>query len=192
MNWTVFGIFAYVLLVLQTAAAPAMELPTRFGAVGPQFVLVLGVVVGLFAAPRLVYLAWGILGLLVDLVSPLSAGPGALSFTLVGPHVLGYLAAGFVILQLRSMVFRQHPFSTGFSIVLAGAAAELVVVLLLSVRGVYEVLPDFSALNELALRGISLLYSGVVGTLMAVPLLRLIGIFGFPTSNADRPVRWGR
>jgi cell shape-determining protein MreD len=192
MNWTVFGIFAYLLLVLQTAAAPSMELPTRFGAAGPQFVLVLGVVVGLFAAPRVVYLAWGILGLLVDLVSPFTGGQGTLSFTLVGPHVLGYLAAGFVLLQLRSMVFRQHPFSTGFSIVLAGAAAELVVVLLLSLRGMYEAMPGFSAMNELALRGISLLYSGVVGTLLAVPLLRLIAIFGFPTSNANRPVRWGR
>lgn len=192
MNWSVFAIFAYAFLVLQTGAAPVMEIPTRFGEVGPQFLLLLGVVVGLFAPARTVYLAWAVLGVLVDATSSFSHGPNVESLTLIGPHVLGYLAAAYVALQLRSMVFRQHPFSTGFAIIVAGAAAELVVVLIFSIRGMYDPLPAFSALPQLALRGVSLLYSGIVGTILAVPLLRMTMLFGFPSSAANRPARWGK
>ncbi len=192
MNWSVFAIFAYLFLALRVGAAPMMEIPTRFGQVGPQFVLLLAVVIGMFAPHRVCYLAWVMLGLLVDLTTEYARGGGPGSFALAGPHVLGYLAGAAVILQLRTMVFRQHPFSIGVAVVICGLAVELIVVLLFSLRGMYDPLAGFSAMPQLALRGISLLYTGLVGVILAMPLVRAVGLFGFPTSNTKRPVRWGR
>ncbi len=192
MNWAVFGIFTYVFLVLQTSLTPVLELPTRYGVVGPQFVLLLGVIVGMFAHPRITCIAWAILGLLVDLTSTYALGPTEPSLTLVGPHVLGYLAAAYVMIQLRTMVFKQHPFSTGFAIIVCGVAAELVIVLILSIRGMYDPIAGFSALPQLALRGIGLLYSAVVGVILAVPMLKLTLLFNFPANTTHRPARWGK
>lgn len=190
MNWTVFGILAYVALAMEVGLVRLLEIPTGLGPLQPRFVLVLAVVVGLFAPANVVIIAWAILGLLVDLVSvyPLTSGSAV---TIIGPHTLGYMAGAIVALQLRTMVFRNHPFSVGFLVFCCGLAIELIVVLVFSIRRLYDPMPEWIGLWQLAGRLAGLGYSALVAVVLAMILLRLVPLFGFQTIKAGAR-RWSR
>ena len=186
MRWWVFILFAYLVVALQVGVADALAIPSRFGAIQPRLILLLAVFVGLSAAPGVALAAWVALGLVVDLVSP---QPGV---TLVGPYALGYLVAGYVLLQGRTMVFRQHPLTMGMMILVCGLAAHLVVVLVFSIRTWYDPLPGFSGGTELVRRFFSLLVTGLLGVILAGPIFRLAPVFGFhfgKTAGAGRRSR---
>jgi len=187
MRWWVFAIVAYLLLTVQVALADVLTITSQFGPVTPRFVLLLAVFVALAGPTQVVLIATMILGLLVDLTTtwPLPDG-GAL--TLIGPHALGYLAGGYVLLQVRSMVFRQHPLTVGSMMLVGGVAVELIVVSVFTIRAWYEPVAGWSAPHELVARSLSLLYSAVIGTLLAVPLCWLTPLFGFTNVKQNR--RW--
>lgn len=191
MRWWVFAVVAYLLLSVQVALADVMSITTKFGPIQPRFVLLLAVFVGLAASPRVVMIASLALGILVDATTtwPLVDG-GAL--TLIGPHALGYVAGGYVLLQVRSMVFRQHPLTVGSMMLVAGVAVELIVVAAFTIRAWYEPVAGWSSTHELVARSLALLYSAALGTLLAVPLCALTPIFGFPTlkQTGQRSRRW--
>ncbi|QNN25285.1 hypothetical protein HED60_24385 [Planctomycetales bacterium ZRK34] len=191
MRWWVFAIVAYVLLGIEVSLADLMAIESKFGPVQPRFVLLLAVFVGLAAAPRVVMIASLALGILVDLTTtwPLADG-GAL--TLIGPCALGYVIGGYVLLQVRSMVFRQHPLTVGSMMLVAGVAIELIVVAVFTIRAWYEPVAGWSSTHELVLRSLSLFYSAVIGTMLAVPLCALTPVFGFPSlkQTGQRGRRW--
>lgn len=191
MRWWVFVAMAYLLLGAQVSLADVMAIDSKFGPIQPRFVLLLAVFVGLAAAPRVVMIAALVLGMLVDLTTtwPLAHG-GAL--TLIGPYTLGYIIGAYVLLQVRSMVFRQHPLTVGAMMLVAGVAIELIVVAVFTIRAWYEPVAGWSATHELVARSLSLFYSALIGTFLAVPLCALTPVFGFPSlkQTGPRGRRW--
>ena len=182
MNWWVFGVFSYLFLAFQSSLGTVLALPTNFGDVEPRFLLIPAVLVALHAPARTTTIAWFILGLLLDLTSD----HGGLS--LIGPYTLGYLGAAYVALQLRGSVLRRHPLTYMFLILICGGAVHLIVTGVLTARVVVYVPPDgWSAVNRLVIGALSLVYTAVIGFIVAVPMLKISPLLGFRPANVRGP-----
>jgi rod shape-determining protein MreD len=175
VRWPVFAVFAYLALVLEVSLRNVLLL----GPVGPSFVAVLVVFVSLFA-PRLTALwaCWS-LGLLVDLCTPLMHGADEVG-PMLGPHALGYVFGGYVILQLRAMLFRRRAVTFAVMTAISLVAAGLVVVFLHAVHRLYpgeglEMRPLGELLLRLAVAG----YSGVVALLLGPLLVWTVPLWRF-------------
>jgi len=180
MNWTIFAIFAYVFAALQVGLAPVIALDGRFGPVVPRFDLVLVTFIGLFAATRATLTAWAVMGLVIDLAMPPHVG----GVTLIGPYTIGFLFGGFAVLQLRTLVLRTHPLSMAFCTMAAGLAAQLVVVLIFTIRSWYDpAFAEYRAVADLIARSLGLLYTAAFALLLALPLVRLVPVFGLQLSK---------
>jgi cell shape-determining protein MreD len=187
MRWPIFIIAGYLLMVLQVGLAPHIAIPTRFGPIEPQFVLLLAVFVALSAPTSVAVVASTILGLLLDLTSTYSvaqiddAGQAMTHApaVILGPYALGYMAGGYLVVQMRPMLFRQHPMTIATMMLVAGTLVHLVVLAIFTVRRFYEPLEGFAATSELAARAMSLLYSAAVGLVLAYPLHKTSWLFGF-------------
>lgn len=173
-----FAVAAYLLLAVQISLADVMSITTRFGPISPRFVLLLAVFVALAAPPMVVMWASAILGMLIDLTTTWAL-PGGGALTLIGPYTLGYIAGAYVLLQVRSMLFRQHPLTVGSMMLVGGAAVQIIVVAVFTIRAWYEPVAGWSATSELVARSLTLLYSAAIGTLLAIPLCQLTPLFGF-------------
>jgi len=180
MNWTIFAIFAYVFAALQVGLAPVIALDGRFGPIVPRFDIVLVVFIGLFASPKPTLVAWAVMGLLIDLALPPHAG----GVTLIGPYTIGFLFGGFAVLQLRTLVLRTHPLSLAFCTMAAGLAAQLVVVLIFTIRSWYDPLfANYQAVGDLTARALGLAYTAAFALLLAFPLIRMVPVFGLQLSK---------
>jgi hypothetical protein len=190
MNWAMFAIFAYLFTAAQTGLMPQLSVEVGWASapVVPNIILLLGVTVGFYAPEHTTLLAWALIGLLVDLTSGYPMGGAAGDLKLIGPNVLGYLAGGYVVLQLRQIVFRQHPLSSGFAMFVCGLAAQLIVVLIMTLRNIYDPMPAWSALPQLLVRVLGLAYGAGIGVLLAVVMNRIAPAFGFqaPKSTTRR------
>ena len=106
MRWATFVVLTFLCIALELSLRGVLELRS-IGGISPSFVAPLVVFISMFA-PRMTSL-WSclLLGLLMDISTPIAphAGP---SFYVFGPYALGYVFGGFMILQLRPMVFRQR------------------------------------------------------------------------------------
>ncbi len=186
MNWTVYAIFVYAFLALQTGLAPAFTLADgwRYGPIAPRLELILVVFVGLFASRGATLAAWLVMGLAIDLLHlypPLASAP-----ILVGPFTLGFLAGGLIVHHIRGMVLRTHPLSMAFCVFVSGLAVSLVVVVLFTIRSWYEPMPGFAAGPQLLARILSLAYTAALSLLFAWPLLKAINLLGLQVSRQAR------
>lgn len=180
MSWTIFGIASYVLLAIQVGLAPLITLNSGYGTITPQFLLMLGVFIGMFAPTEVVLLAWAMLGAMEDLrTSYVLDGTGMEPLMLVGPYVLGYIFAGYMTVQLRGLVFRQHPLAFGIAVFISGVLAHLVIITILMVRNAYDGFLEFSAIDELLRRMILLAYTAGVAVLLTKPFMTLTPWFNF-------------
>src|SRR5207244_5051393 len=93
----------------------------------------LGVFVAMTAPPRQALWANFALGVCIDLLW-LHEGAGV--FTIVGPYALGFLLGAQLVLTLRGLMLRRNPLTLLFLSILAAAAAQLVVVAVLTFRSV--------------------------------------------------------
>ena len=178
MSWIVFLICAYLMLAMDRG----FDLLLAFDGVGPSFTLVLAAFVSLSARPAAVPWALLVLGLLQDLSQPYKLGLGA-DLLLIGPHCLGYLAGGFVGLQMRGLVARNSPMSIAVAVVAVGAFVHLVAVALLTLRGLsilnIEPIVEWSAANELLRRFFVVLYTAIVAVPAGALLIRSGPLWGF-------------
>jgi len=186
MRWTVFALAAYAALALQVGLARHVSL----GSAQPQIVLLLAVFVALSAPTRTAVVACGILGLFMDLLaSPYvlaataTLEPAPQAATILGPYTLGYMAGGYLVVQLRPMLFRHHPLTMAAMALAAGAEAHLLVVGLLWLRNWYEPIEGFIASAELGVRGLGLLYTAGLGLLLAYPAKWITPAFAFHTGK---------
>jgi cell shape-determining protein MreD len=182
VNWTIFAIFTYVTLVLQLGLAPTLQLTPDIGEVQPSFVIVFAVFVAMHAPTKAVVISWAVLGLLLDLLTEDYAAAGAV---LVGPYTFAFLAGSFVALQLRQVVLKQHLFSLAFCTVICGAAVALVYVGIFGVRNLYDPPhPNYSAVRDLAVHTLEMLYSGFLALALGLPLLKATSLFSFQATKA--------
>ena len=184
MRWPIFAIAAYLAVVLQVGLAPHVAVRD----IQPEFMLLLAVFIALSAPIRTAVIGCGILGLLLDLIAspyPLvqtdPRSPAAA--TLIGPYTLGYMAGAYLVVQLRPMLFRQHPLTVAAMVLVAGAEIHLVVLGLLWVRHWYEPMQGFIASHQLIPRALGLLYSAAIGLAFAYPLSWAAPLFGFQTAH---------
>ncbi len=168
MRWPIFAILTYLTLVLETGLKGMLHI----GGATPSLLLILLVYAGISAPPLTVLWAAALLGLLHDL-SAAAPGTGA-PLHIVGPGVLGFMLAGYTTLQIRALVFRNSAITVAIAVFFAGILAHLVIVALLTVRGLPivpgQAIDGWRAADQLIGRFLSLLYT----TILAMPLGRLL------------------
>lgn len=182
MRWSVFAIAAFVIVVLQLSARDALTLHS-IGLVKPDLVAALATFITLFAARTKALWACWILGLVMDL----APSGGDTAWHMIGPHALGYVFGGYVVLQLRTMVFRRRAVTIGFLTVVFLLAAGLASTFLLTIRHWY--LPDtplyLSPLGEFWRQIKIAAYSGAVAIPFGWLLQLTVAFWGF-TGGASR------
>lgn len=182
MNPLAFAILLWLFTGLQVGLGELLAVGE--GAIKPSFLLPLLVYVALFAPTLAVQWAALAVGLAIDLTwsVPLSNGGAA---TIVGPASLGCLAAAHLVLSLRASMMPRNPLTLGFLTLLAGVVTHVVIVALLTLRDAYDPLA-WRATAELITRLGSALSSGLVAILLALILLPLSPLMGFPASTTPR------
>jgi rod shape-determining protein MreD len=186
VRWIVFVVAALIGLVFDTGLSEVLRIE-KLGHVRPSLCAVVAVFVAL-SAPRTAAL-WAclILGLLLDLCHPLTVAENRVVY-LIGPHALGYLAGGWLVIALRPMVFRRRPLTIGVMTVLCLLAVQLVAmsVYVLRARAWYPgpalYWTETSALAELGLRLLAGVYSGLFAIPVGWALVQTIGLWGFQTA----------
>ena len=151
--------------------------------VTPGLLLILAVYLALSAPATAAKWAALIIGLLVDLTTthPLEGRPDGL--VLIGPACLGYLAGAVVVLELRGLVFRDSPVALPLTVFTAGIFVHLVIVALLTLRGLPWLLGEpiaaFSPALDLWYRFWHLVYSSAVALPLGFVFVLLDPWWGF-------------
>jgi cell shape-determining protein MreD len=161
MRWPVLAVFGFLLIAVQLSLRNALTLHSLWS-ISPDVVAPLAVFIALFAQRSTVLWACWLLGLVVDLAPQSAASP----YHILGVNALAYTGGGYLILQLRTTVFRRRALTVGFLTVLFLVTASLISVTLLMVRSWYPGELPFRPLVEFALGLMISLYSGIV----AIPL----------------------
>jgi len=184
MRWTIFSVAAFTFLVLELSLSNVLVVRS-LGNIAPSFVAVLAVYVSLFAPRMSALWACWLLGLLVDLsiYSPHGAErPGPI----IGPNALGYVGACFMLLYVRSMLFRSRVLTIAVMTVLFVAASSLITMALYAVQSWYPGGAFAWAQNgwggELMRRLGVALYSGVLALLLGRLLLWTTPVWYFRMS----------
>lgn len=176
MNWIVIAIMGWVCLGLDTGLAGALELGNS--GISPSFVVVLAVYVGL-AAPQ-IQAVWTclLLGLCVDLISPMSLTvPMGASVTIVGPNAIGFVLMAQFLLAMRSMLMRHNPLTMAVMAMVGFVIVHLFVCATFTLRGFYDPIA-WEMSSELVRRlGVSA-YTGVVAFPLALVLVPLAPVLG--------------
>jgi cell shape-determining protein MreD len=99
---------------------------------------------------------------------------------LIGAHALGYTFGCFLLLQLRTMLFRGSALTLAVMTVLCAIASSLVVVFILGLHGQFE--PQWAEARPTAdlLRRVgNAVYSGVLALLLGPLLLWSMPVWAF-------------
>ena len=193
MNWAVLAIAAVLGLVLDQSVLDGLALdrldPGSARQIKPSFCGLLAVFVALWA-PRMPALwACFILGMLLDLSLPLTVGSDRV-FYLVGPHALGYVAGGWLVIKGKAMVFRQRPLTMGVMTFGFLLVMHLVVVILYQIRvwhpGQAVCWTDGSVGGALFRRALGALYSGLFAIPIGWLLVKSMPLWGFEAGGPRR------
>ena len=173
MNWLTFAILTYFGFALQVLLMPVWPMQGH----EPMVLLILLVFIGLQAPSMAV--AWSalVLGVLTDIILQEH------SVGIIGPWAIGFLAAGYAMVQLRNLLFRDSMFTVGIMTLIAGIFALLVATMLQAFRGVpmlgNEPVEGFKAAEQLYLGFFTLLNTAVVAIPVGYALLRMRPLWGF-------------
>jgi hypothetical protein len=183
MRWSVFAIFAFVLLVLEVGLCPLLHVSGGLGWVCPSFLLILGAFVATWAPGSVVLWAMLILGFLVDL-QPLPVGDGVTVAAIIGPHSLGFLLGGFAMLQVRTLFYRDSLLALAAMVFVGGIFVHLAAVALLTARGIAlpflsDPVAGWNTADQLFHRFWQLVYSATAAVPVGYVLRRCQRLFGF-------------
>lgn len=184
MNWPIFAIIAYLLLGLERGLRDVLAI----GPVQPSFLLALGAYVALSAPPMHAVWACLVLGLTLDLTGgwPVLAGPAQ---PLVGPYALGGVLMAQVILTIRGKLVRHHLATLSVLTLFGVVAAQLVVVILLSIQKLTGAPLAFEPGRELLVRFGSAGYTALLAVPLGLVLIAAAPLLGFTSSS---PRAWQR
>ena len=184
MRWSVFFVFAYLLLALETGLDKLLV----YGTATPSLLLILAVFVGLSAPPMTVVWSMLILGLLTDLTRSYDTADQQ-TLWLIGPAAVGYLCGALTILQLRALVVRDSLIALAVMVFVVGVFIYLVTVAMLTLRGlplpwsIGEPIAHWSPAGELVSRFGELVYCAVVTFPLGLVLFKTERIWGFQVSK---------
>ena len=183
MNWLAFALASWVFFGLETGLRDALRVGST--QIAPSFVFVLVVFVALSAPVHTALGAALIAGAITDLLWPLPLSSGGVTYVL-GPYALGYLIGAQLIVTIRALMMRRNPLTMGFLALVGGACAQVVVVALHTVRGLFYQGVEFNATSELVQRLGVAAYTGVLAVVLALLLIPMTPLFGFPDPKRRR------
>jgi cell shape-determining protein MreD len=175
MNRGAFLLVAWIALGLELSLRPALALGSQ--GIGPSFVFCALTLCAMFAPPGLVRWTALLLGLAMDLLTPLPAH-GPIELRVIGPTSLAYIAGVQVILAVRGATIRRNPLTLGFLAFVGLLTAQLVLVVLLALRSWTMDDLAFSAGRELLVRSGEAAYTGILACVLALGLLPLAPLLG--------------
>jgi len=190
MRWIVFFIMLLLTVTLEMSVKSVLSI-NAFNRLAPSFVIVMLVFIALQAPRFNVLWAALMMGVLLDLTTPLQA-PGGEPVFLIGPHALGFVVAAFAIVQMRSVVFRQRLITMIVFTFVAFLAVSVIRIMLLGVRGWFGeelVWANGSAVRELLHAILVALYSCVIALPFGWVLLKLAPIWSFHSPH-QRVTAW--
>ncbi len=177
MNWIVFALVAWITLGLELGLRPGLAL--GHSGVAPSFAITLLAFVCLSAPRPQALWASVIIGVALDLTArPLARG-GLETITAPGPHALGCLLAGALILNMRATLMHRNALAIAFVAALASLVASIVVVACFALRSWYDPAVDVSPTGELWARLGVAVYTGALALVLAPALRAITPLFGF-------------
>jgi len=186
MNWFVFALIAWVCFGLELALLPVFDAGSR--GVHPSMVIPLLVFVAINAPRKPTLWAAIILGVVMDLLSPMPAVDGG-TITIIGPHALGYLLGAHLVLTVRGMLIRRNPLTMVVMSMFVMLVAQVVFVSIFTARDLVSDQLIWDASEQLTQRLFSSLYTGISALLLSFVLFALGPVFGFHTAVPTRFAR---
>jgi rod shape-determining protein MreD len=186
MNWFVFAFVSWIIFGLELALEPVLDAGS--GGVHPSMVIPLMVFAALYAPRR--QALWGaiILGIMMDLLSPMSRVDGGIAW-IVGPHALGYLLACHFILTIRGSLIRRNPLTLVMISIVSALIAQIVVIAIFTARDIGTNPLIWDASDQLVERSFSSLYTGLSALVLSFVFFALAPAFGFHSSVPTRFAR---
>jgi hypothetical protein len=177
MNWIVFAVAVWLTLGVQWGFAAALKLGATD--IAPYFPVVFVVWLGLWARAHHAIAAALITGALWDISQHATTVTGQ-AVVILGPRALGCLLGVYLVLTLRGVMLRKNLLTIVMLSALAALLCQLVVTMLLTVRGVIDpavvVQPP---LAKLGVRSASAVYTGFVAAAVGPLLEAFKPLFGF-------------
>ncbi len=186
MNWFVFAFVAWIVFGLELALLPVLDAGS--GSVHPSMVIPLMAFVALYAPRKQALWSAIILGVVMDLVSPMARADGG-SVVIVGPHALGFLLGCHFILTIRSSLIRRNPLTMVIISIAASFIASIVVIAIFTLRDLGTNPLIWDAGDELVQSTFSSLYTGLSALLLSFFFFALAPTFGFHSSVPTRFAR---
>ena len=191
MSWLTFAIATYLLLVFQVGLRGLFDFNiTAIEGAAPNLLLILMVYIAMVAPYYTTLAAAGMLGIVADLEwhhSLLRAGDDPMSVALIGPWALAFIAAAYVVLQVRGVIYRNSPLAFALTVFIGGVGLYLVNTAVLSVRGLPftpgEPIAGWRATDSLVSGFLDLIYSTLIALLMHVPLRASERLWRFRTPS---------
>lgn len=181
MNWLAFSIAAWVCFCLEEGLRNLL----RAGSAAPSFVFALIVGVALAAPTGSVAMAALGLGVLTDLLERVET-TGDLPGTILGPHALGFLLAGQLMIAMRPLMNRRNPLSFGVLGLLGSLVAHAVVVAMMTAHSIFGDSIVWEAKHQVLVRLGSSLYTGVLAMVLSLAIIPLSGFLGLPAAQGRR------
>lgn len=186
MNWLVFILIAWVCFGLEMALLPVFDAGSE--GVHPSMVVPLLVFVAMNAPRKPTLWSAILLGVVMDLLSPIPGVNGG-TFTVIGPHALGYLLGAHFVMAVRGMLIRRNPLTMIVMSIVVMLIAQVVVVAIFTARDLGANPLIWDAGDQLRQRFFSSLYTGVSALLLSFVFFALGPVFGFNTTVATRFAR---
>jgi hypothetical protein len=187
MTWVGFALLTWVLLGLELGLRRMLEIGST--GIAPSFVFPLIALVALAGTPGMVHRTALILGLLMDLLSPVALAEGRGEVVVLGPWALGFLVAAHFMLNSRGLIVRRNPLSLGIMAMAGHAIAGIVALFFLLIRK--WILGDVSigaGTQLLAAMG-SAVYTGLVAPLLGLVMIPLASTIGLQSLQQRRFAR---
>jgi len=189
MRWPFFLVMVYLFVGLQTSLAPLM----RIDHIAPSLLMILAVYVALHTSSMTLGYACLLIGLLVDLTTVVPLADGVSDTAIIGPNIVGYVFGGWVVLQLRNLVYRDSPIGIALVVFVAGVFIHLIGTALLTFRGLPwltgQPIPNWSAADELVRRFFQLLYTAALSVPLGYLLAKLYPVFRFEPQTSKSYVK---
>lgn len=183
MNVIVLCLAAWVCFGLEASLPPVLDAGSE--GVHPSIVIPLLVFVALHADTRAA--AWTAigLGLITDLLNPVTMLNGGAS-VVPGPHALGYLLCAQLVAAARGVVIRHNPLTLIVLSVVGSLAASITVVAIMGARTIFDDSVVWSGTAGLISGFSSALYTAFSAALLSFPLFAAAPLFGFHHPQSQR------
>ncbi|MCH2162928.1 MAG: hypothetical protein MK085_13800 [Phycisphaerales bacterium] len=132
MRWIVFILLLAICLTLDQAFLQVIAI----GSIFPGTCGALVVFVALFAPRPTALWAALLAGTMLDLGSPAVDAQGH-PYYVIGPYALGFVLGAYLVLLLRSIVFRRNPLTVGMLTLPFLLAVSVIFLAIWSIRGFY-------------------------------------------------------